>query len=358
MDSLNGILFNDWMNLLKTNHFKISGNMLPRTIGLTILSILNSKDYKKEKQYHPEIIKTNLIKYPIFILGHWRSGTTFLHTLISRNPQFGFANIFEIRNPHTFITRQNIFELRKEQHKPEARPTDNVLIDFSSPGEEEFGVAIISKMSPLFGWVFPKNEDYYEKFSTFSDVSEKDREAWKKSFHFYMQKLTFLHKKQLLLKSPLNTGRIKLLLELYPNAKFINIHRNPYSVFQSTLNMYKTVVAESAFHKRDMNNITELIFQRYSEMYDAFFSQMGNIPSGNYVDIAFENFEKDPLESVKHIYSKLQLSYSPDVAQKTSEYIDSLKGFVKNMHQELDQDTKDRIFREWGRSFERWGYPR
>jgi len=356
MDSLNGILFKDWMHLLKTNHLNISGNMFSRTLGLTILSIMNSKDYKKEKKYHPEIIKTNLIQDPIFVLGHWRSGTTFLHTLLSRNQQFSYANVFEIRNPHTFITRQNIFDLRKKQNKPEARPTDNVLIDFASPGEEEFGVAIISKMSPLFGWAFPKNEEYYEKFSTFSEVSENKRESWKMSFHFFMQKLTFLHKKQLLLKSPLNTGRIKLLLELYPNAKFINIHRNPYTVFQSTINMYKTAVNESAFHKRDLNTIPDLIFQRYTEMYDAFFAHIKTIPTGNYVDIAFEDLEKDPQETVKHIYSKLQLTHSSDVEQRTAEYLESLKGFVKNRHQDLDQNIKERVYRKWERSFNEWGY--
>lgn len=356
MDSLNGILFKDWIKLLKTNHLSFSGNALPSVLSITYLSIFNSLAYKNEKKYEPEILKTNLVQDPVFIIGHWRSGTTFLHNLLSQNEQFGYANIFEIRNPHTFISRQNLFELRKKQHQPQARPTDNVLIDFSSPAEEEFGVAIISKMSPLYGWVFPKNEEYYEKFSTFLTASEEQREQWKKSFHFFMQKLTFLHKKPLLLKSPLNTGRIKMLLELYPKAKFIHIHRNPYTVFQSTLKMYKTTLARSAFQKRDHSTITQRILERYTETYNAFFSQKEAIPSGNYIDIAFEDLEHNPLAVLKSIYSVLQLDGYSAIEQKTIDYIDTLKGYIKNKHLHLENDIKKRIFREWERSFTEWKY--
>ncbi len=356
MDSLNGILFKDWIRLLKTNHFNISGNALSKLFGLTYLSLFNSLAYRRERQYHAEILKTKLIRDPIFVLGHWRSGTTFLHKLLCQNQQFGYANVFEIRNPHTFITRQNLFELRQKQFKPESRPTDNVMVSFNSPAEEEFGVAIISKMSPLFGWVFPKNENYYETFSTFLKATEEQREQWKESFHFFMQKLTFLHKKPLLLKSPLNTGRIKILLELYPNAKFIHIHRNPYTVFQSTLRMYEIAATRSAFQKRDFSKLTDLILQRYTEMYDAFFSGKKAIPAENYFDIAFENLEQDPASTLNQIYTTLRFPGYSEIVQQTTAYIETLKNYKKNKHASLENQLKERIFREWKRSFTEWGY--
>jgi len=43
--------------------------------------------------------------------------------------------------------------------------------------------------------------------------------------------------KRLLLKSPVHTARIKLLLKLFPDAQFVYIHRNPYDVFRSAVNM-------------------------------------------------------------------------------------------------------------------------
>ena len=42
---------------------------------------------------------------------------------------------------------------------------------------------------------------------------------------------------RLLIKSPVHTGRVKLLLDLFPNAQFIYIHRNPYQVFKSAVHM-------------------------------------------------------------------------------------------------------------------------
>ena len=35
-------------------------------------------------------------KEPVFILGHWRSGTTHIHYLMSKDPHFGFEKHLEI----------------------------------------------------------------------------------------------------------------------------------------------------------------------------------------------------------------------------------------------------------------------
>ena len=53
--------------------------------------------------------------------------------------------------------------------------------------------------------------------------------------------------KRLILKNPTNTARIKFLLELYLEAQFIHISRNPYVVYMSTIHFYKKMVQAFSF---------------------------------------------------------------------------------------------------------------
>lgn len=44
----------------------------------------------------------------------------------------------------------------------------------------------------------------------------------------------------LLIKSPVHTARVRLVLGLFPRARFLYIHRDPYEVFQSAVHMADT----------------------------------------------------------------------------------------------------------------------
>ena len=70
------------------------------------------------------------------------------------------------------------------------------------------------------------------------DCPPADKRRWEASFLFFMKKLTLRHgHKPLLVKSPVHTARVPLLLNLFPGATFIYCHRNPYEVFQSSAHM-------------------------------------------------------------------------------------------------------------------------
>ena len=46
--------------------------------------------------------------------------------------------------------------------------------------------------------------------------------------------------KPLLVKSPVHTARVRMLLKLFPKARFLYIHREPLKVFASAANMADT----------------------------------------------------------------------------------------------------------------------
>ena len=50
-------------------------------------------------RHNAAIRRHRLSEPPIFLVGHWRSGTTHLHNLMSRDPQFGFLKFSETAMP-------------------------------------------------------------------------------------------------------------------------------------------------------------------------------------------------------------------------------------------------------------------
>jgi len=357
MDSLIGLTASDWWKLLRDNRFAVEPSKWFKAFLLTIFSANNSFFKRREDRiYLPEVEKQEITKPPIFILGHWRSGTTHLHNLFVLDKQFAYPNLFQVNNPHTFLYKEPKYAKLFAKMQAEERPMDNVKIDLKSPGEEEFALGALSLITPLLGWPFPRREEFYDRYLTFKDVSPEIIDKWKSSFFLFVKKLAWRYEKQLVLKSPANTGRIKLLLEIFPEAKIVHIHRNPYAVYKSTVGLYKKAVASAYMHQPNNSDNTEGILKRYKEMYDCYFEQRHLIPENNYVELSFEDIEVDPIGQMRHIYSHLSLPVFDQLLPKLQEYVEANKKYEKNQYKSLDPAIKERVAASWHRSFEEWGY--
>src|SRR6185312_2827714 len=89
---LEGITFDDWLRLLRRERFRVDPICWPRALWITALSVWNSTAARRvERRYGPAIATTR-VEAPVFILGHYRSGTTHLHELLSVDPRFASPN--------------------------------------------------------------------------------------------------------------------------------------------------------------------------------------------------------------------------------------------------------------------------
>lgn len=356
MNFMLGITFNDWIKLLAENNFAVKPKYWNNVLKLTVISLLNSRFRKKELElYKDEIIKSE-IKDPIFILGHWRSGTTLLHKLFSLDDQFAYPNLFQVSKPHSFLSREKVFIEAVKNEKAEKRPMDNMLVTHNDPGEDESAISMMSQKSPLVSWGFTKAYNKYSGFHTFCESKKTDYEKWEESFLFFLKKLTFRYNKPLVLKSPIHTGRIKILLNLFPNAKFIHVHRNPYIVFQSTMRLYKKMFPTTALQDFKENELEDQVIKNYKMMYDAYFNEKTLIPKENFYDLGFEEFEGNISNEFSKIYTELNISNYKNVESNVLEYLKSISNYKKNNHPDLDESLKSRIFNEWNKSFSEWGY--
>lgn len=356
MNALTGFRWGDWSRLLKEVKFSIDRQYIGRASQVTMFSLMNTWYYRSEKRnYQSEIDKAS-IEQPIFILGHWRNGTTLVHELLARDPQFAYPNLFEVSRPFTFLTREPVVEKMAGDADPTSRPMDNMQVTFRSPGEDEAGIAVLCLRSPAIAWMFPRYEAYYDRFLTFADAETKDARRWQAALDLFMRKLTIRYHKPLVMKSPTHTARIKLILDLYPDAKFIHIHRNPFVVFQSTMKLYNTAVAGAYLQNPRDGSVVSGVLRRYEDMYDAYFSQRDLIPAGNLVDIKFEEMEKDPLQQMRLIYEQLHLPGFQEALPSFTHYMDQVSDYKKNTHKPIPEPLQQEITAHWQRCFAEWGY--
>jgi omega-hydroxy-beta-dihydromenaquinone-9 sulfotransferase len=228
-----GIPWDRWRTLRAEN--RVDPGFRHRAAYLTGLSALNSFYRRQEEQrYGAAVAKTRITDSPLFVLGHWRTGTTYLHALLAGDTeQFASPNSIQVSYPYTFLCTEAAVRRQFAAMVPRTRPQDNVELTADTPQEDEFALCVASLKSPYPGMLsFPRRADHYDRYLTFRGVPEPEVEEWKAAFRWFLQKLTLKHQRPLLLKSPTHTGRLRLLLELFPGARFVHIHRDPYAVFR------------------------------------------------------------------------------------------------------------------------------
>jgi hypothetical protein len=239
---------------------------------------------------------------------------------------------------------------------PKRRPMDSVEWNLRSPQEDEFALCIASGKSPCMGWVFPRRQEHYDRYLTFRGVSPEEVACWREAFLMFLKKLTWKYGRPLVLKSPPHTCRIRMLLDIFPHARFVHIQRNPYAVFPSSKWTFQVNYDLHRVQRLRPDQLDEWVLRQYRTMYEVFFEERKLIPLGNLVEVRFEQLEEDPLGQLRHIYAVLGLPDFGLVEPALRRYVDSITGYKKNQFPELAPALRQRIAHEWRPCFEEWGY--
>jgi hypothetical protein len=189
----------------------------------------------------------------------------------------------------------------------------------------------MSTRSGLHSWFFPKNQTYFEKYNLFKNITPQEKKAWQQDYISCLQHIAWTNKgKRLLLKNPHNTSRVKELLELFPNAKFVTIHRDPIDVFKSTRHLYHRMVSTQFLQFMSLSEMDDLIIKNYKSTMEKYGREKSLIPEGNLVEIDYESITENPLEEVKNIYQGLNIEGYEDALPEIKRYLQSVKGFERN----------------------------
>ncbi len=347
-----GVDFRHWIKLLREN-----GGWSPRysdkVAYLTFKSLRNSRHKKEEDEKYREAIEHHTLPQdPIFVIGHWRSGTTLLENILCNDPEFGYLSVIQSIYPHGFLMRENEYSAR---FRPGKRYMDNVKLVAESPSEEEVALAVVAPGSFWHGYYFPKRMDtYFKKYVLFEDISNTEMAAWKSAFNHLIKKLSYRYGgKQLVLKNPPNTARIRILLEMYPSAKFIFIHRNPYEVFESRMRQFETAVLAKTLQKITIKEWEQKVLRFYVDLMDTFLEQRDLVPANQITEISFEQLRKNPLNTLDAIYDHLKVSDFSKVAPVFKRYLDGLADYKQNEYS-YEKSVIDKVYQHWHRTIDLW----
>ena len=311
----------------------------------------------QERKYKKLLADKPLENDPVFILGHWRSGTTFVHNILAQDKHFGYTTTYQTVFPHMMMFGQSMFKKTMGWLMPDKRPTDNMELAPDLPQEEEFSLSNMMPYSYYDFWFFPERMmEYCDRYLTFEKITPEELKTFKETFEKLVKiSLWNTGGTQYLSKNPPHTGRIKALVELFPNAKFVYLMRNPYTVFESTRSFFNNTIKPLELQHISEEEMEKNILDAYMRLYDAYNEQKKYIPEGNLFEVKFEDFEADAYETTRKVYELLNIPGFDEAQPAISAYLDKKKGYKKNKY-EYKPRTVQLVNEHWGKVLKEWNY--
>lgn len=258
------------------------------------------------------------IERPVFITGLPRSGTSFLHELLGHDPATLIVRCWETIYPYP------VGPGRSGHPDERRRKVDRQLAMFARLAPE------IHQLHPIVADSAQECTEITAHLFTSSRFDSTHRvpsyRRWLDltdqtgAYRFHRRFLQHLqHRKGpgvWVLKCPETVFALSAVRAVYPDARFIVLHRDPTEVLVSVAKL--TEVLRRPFARRvDRHEIGHQVSERWAEgadiMVDAMASGAAN--RDDVVHVKFRDLVRDPPATIAAIYERLGLALSPAFAQ-------------------------------------------
>ncbi|MDT8392356.1 MAG: sulfotransferase [Bacteroidales bacterium] len=346
------------INLLRK--YGVDNGYYARALVISLISMIGVPFRIYEKlAYDRKAEKHRMPEPPVFILGHWRSGTTHLHNLLCQDPQSAYVTTYQSVFPDQTLAplARFVFKNIMKMLIPVNRKGDNVKLGSDYPQEEEFALAARSPASYYFFWYFPEMMlQFFDDFLSFEQGDKKLREAFITDYRRLIKKaLINTGNGRFLSKNPVHTGRIPLLLEMFPDARFIHIHRNPVDVILSTRHFFSKMMPGLTLHKVDYDKINEDIYTVYRRLMQQYLDTRAMIPEGNLVEVRYDDLTANPIAEIERIYKAFGFSGYARAKPRIEAYAEMKKNYVGNKY-DIKQSLLDEILEQTNFTMKHYGY--
>ncbi|WP_424096212.1 sulfotransferase [Moorena producens] len=307
---------------------------------------------------------------PIFIIGHPRSGTTFLHHLLTQTEEFTTFKAWHIFVPSLTarLLAKPLVDYLVKHHLNSLIPDDighGIYIDRVEEEELLFlhqaDTQFVLLTTPL---AFDDQEHPELRFHDQQPASR--RRSSVKFFESCLKRhIYYTGKKQVIAQIHFSTHRINTLLEIFPDAKFIYLVRPPHETIPSHLSLDRNFLD----NQWGLKNIPPDKIQRYEErryrynvdLYRYFYHLQKNqeIPEGNVMIMPYNLLRYDLKKAFDKIVSftginpsdKLQHSIKKQAQQQTKY---KRKHRVKNI--EEFNLTREQIMKDLSFVYEEYNF--
>jgi len=269
---------------------------------------------------------------PLFIIGHWRSGTTLLHELAMLDDRFCCPNTYQCIAPGHFLLTEDVLASALGWIMPAKRPMDDVAAGFDRPQEDEFALMNLGAPSPYRRMAFPMTSPAVPEALDLEKLPAADRERWRRALRRFLARLAVRDPRRPVLKSPPHTARVGVLAEMFPEARFLHVVRDPFVVFPSTLRLWRSLHEVQALQVDDGATLEAYVFAAFEEMYAAFDRDRARLAPGRLHEVRYEDLVADPVGRLATAYEQLDLGGFDHVRPALEAHARSMKRYRTNTY--------------------------
>lgn len=347
-----------YFGMLARNGYRIHPSRWAMAAIYAQMAPWNSGLYRlQQAAFGRRIEQTPVKRAPIFIIGHWRSGTTHLHELLIRDSQFSYPTTYQCFAPHHFLVTDWLLPKLFAFMLPSRRPMDNMRAGFERPQEDEFGMVAMGAPTSYYRFAFPNEQAPWLDSLNSRRFLPEDRQAFEAALTYFLKALSFKNGRRLVLKSPPHTGRVEMLARMFPGARFVHISRHPYAIFPSMKHTWAALDEAQGFQFREDYGpeVDEFVHDCYERMYHDFDEQRAAVPDKHWCEVRYEDVAADPVDEVKRIYEELNLAGFEAARPTLQAYVDSLREYQPNKLQ-IEPALAREIDSRWSWYMDRFGY--
>jgi hypothetical protein len=350
-----GMTAGGWFDLMSQNRFRITPSRWAMAVSCGVFGIMNSSARLLSEARYRRAAEDVELKAPLFVIGHWRSGTTLLHELLVLDEQFGYPNTIQCTIPHNFAMFEGIVSTVFGRMVPNTREMDSMAFGPDRPQEDEIALCNLGAPSPYRCWAYPHRHFVPPEHLDLKGLPPRELQRWKNALLFLLKRLALKDPRRIVLKSPTHTARIRTLLEMFPDAQFVHITRDPFVVFLSTMRTWTSLSELLRFTRLDQRVIEEQVLANFERMYRALLRDREFLSPRQFHQVRYEDLIANPTGTVASIYEQLELGDFEVVRGKIDAFFEASKDYQRRDYH-IEPELRQKISDRWGELILALGY--
>ena len=274
---------------------------------------------------HPEILEED-ITAPMVIVGLPRSGTSILFELLSQDPDVGVPLMWEALQPCPPP------ETATYRTDPRIAQADNLFTQWNRVAPEfasmhEMRGDIPAECGLLMAGTFISDHiaSLHQTHSYSAYCIEADYAPVYAYHKTILQILQWRNpRKRWLLKAPEHQVHLDTLLQVYPDARIVQTHRDPIKCMASTTSLMGTLYymrSDQPFNAQLFDNIImgDATAQRLERVIQQ--REQGIVPAANIADSRYQDLMDDPMACIGGIYAHFGMDLSTGARRRMQDYL-------------------------------------
>ncbi len=327
------------VRMIARNRISLRTRYLARMLFLAQSGFWSSLFSRLERMRYDQALHNHPMPAdPVFIIGHWRTGSTFLHQLMAQDPGMTAPTLFQVAEPENFLVSYRYYKPIFACVVGKHRPMDMVKLGMNEPQEDEYAIYRMTRSSPLEKLVFPQRDTYFLTGLASFLPEGNDLSEWEERVAGFFKKIHFQSGRRIVSKNPFNSLRIPVLLKLFPEARFIHIVRNPLDSVPSTIKMWTIVQRQNCLNRNEYQPRAGEVCDVMNYMLDEIREQSRLIPQNRFAEIRFEDLERDPSGRLKTLYRNLEIPFTEGFEANIRKFLGEVADYQKNLFEMTEQD--------------------